>query len=180
MQPLHECWLIIFLTHCHKQIIWNILFPNGKYQIAICKENNELSYNLNPEALGNCKSSPLKAPVFTAASLLLMLSLELGGRSGQLAVNEFRAMKAAQGKHLCPLLFSLLSFAHLCSIHLLNVCGVRVAPPQPARLHFRPQQYLISTDTERLLPGRCFQPRDIITRRHQVLCWWLQAKILKS
>lgn len=86
------------------------------------KKNYYLTYNLHPATLENSNSSQLKAGDFTAASLL-MLSLGRGDGGGQLAVNEFGAWKAAQGK--TPVSFALqpLSAAHLCSVHLLNVCA---------------------------------------------------------
>lgn len=86
------------------------------------QKNNYLTYNLHPATLENSNSFPLKAGDFTATSLL-MLSLERGDGGGQLAVNEFGAWKAAQGK--TPVSFALqpLSAAHLGSVHLLNVCA---------------------------------------------------------
>lgn len=124
----------------------NSLSTNGNEISKTQKKNNYLTYNLHPATLENSNSFPLKAGDFTATSLL-MLSLERGDGGGQLAVNEFGAWKAAQGK--TPVSFALqpLSAAHLCSVHLLNVCAAT-----PPRLQPCPPQYPITADAERLLP----------------------------
>lgn len=88
-----------------------------------------------------------------------MLFPVLADSIGWFAINEFRAMKAAQGKHLCRLLFSFpASLTCAGRISWMCVCGIRAAL-QPTQLKFCSPQYLGTTDAQGLHSGDVFNQR---------------------